>query len=256
MQNITGQTVFLTGCSAGIGKACAYAFAGLGARLILTARREERLNEIAADIQQKHGVETLIRTLDVRDKEAVFATIEGLPTDWQNIDILVNNAGLARGTDKLQDIDPDVWDEVLDTNVKGLLAVTRAIVPGMKARGKGHIINIGSIAGHEAYPGGSVYNASKFAVDAITKSLRMDLVETPLRVGTVDPGLVETEFSMVRFRGDADKAKSVYKGIDACTPDDVADAVVYIATRPPHVSINQIVVMPTAQASALVMHRQ
>ena len=171
------------------------------------------------------------------------------------MDILVNNAGLVRGLDVLWNGDFDDWDEMIDTNIKGVLYVTRAIVPGMVARGSGQVIMIGSIAGHEAYPNGAVYNATKFAVDAITKSLRMDLVDTALRVSTVDPGLVETNFSMVRFRGDAERAKSVYEGFEPCTPADVADAVLFCATRPPHVSVNQIVIMPTAQASATMVHR-
>jgi serine 3-dehydrogenase len=193
--------------------------------------------------------------LDVRDRDAVFAAVEQLPGEWASIDVLVNNAGVPRGLEKLHLGSTGDWDEMIDTNVKGLLYVTRAVLPGMVARNAGHIINIGSIAGHEAYPNGAVYNASKFAVDAITKSLRMDLVDTPLRVSTVDPGLVETNFSMVRFRGDGERAKKVYEGFTPCTPDDVADAVLFCATRPAHVSVNQIVIMPTAQASATMVHR-
>jgi serine 3-dehydrogenase len=192
----------------------------------------------------------------VRDRDAVARTLAELPPGWAEVDVLVNNAGLARGLTKLHDGDVDDWEQMIDTNVKGLLYVTRAVVPGMVERGRGHVINIGSIAGLEVYPGGNVYCASKHAVDALTKGLRMDLVDTPVRVSTVDPGMVETEFSEVRFHGDAERARKVYEGIEALTAADIADAVLYCATRPPHVCINQIVVTPTNQASALVVHRK
>jgi len=256
MESLKNKTVFITGCSAGIGKACAIAFAGQGARLIISARRKDRIDQLAGSLRSDYGVEVLGLELDVRDRKAVFGAVESLPNEWSAIDILVNNAGLGRGLDKRYEGNPDDWDEMIDTNVKGLLHITRAIVPGMVARNSGHIINIGSIAGHEAYPGGNVYNASKFAIDGLTKGLRMDLVATPLRVSTVDPGMVETDFSIVRFHGDTARAAAVYSDIDACTPQDVAEAVIFIATRPPHVSINQIVIMPTAQASATIVHRQ
>jgi 3-hydroxy acid dehydrogenase/malonic semialdehyde reductase len=255
MESLRNKTVFITGCSAGIGRACATAFAHEGARIIISARRIDRIEALAEELRSSHGVEVLPLQLDVRDRKQVFEIVESLPVEWQAIDILVNNAGLGRGLDKLHEGNPDDWDEMIDTNVKGLLNVSRAIVPGMVARNSGHIINIGSIAGHETYPGGNVYNASKFAVDALTKGLRMDLVATPLRVSTVDPGMVETDFSVIRFHGDEKRAAAVYTDIEACTPADVAEAVIFIATRPPHVSINQIVIMPTAQASALVTHR-
>lgn len=254
MFSLRDTTAFITGASSGIGQSCARAFAAAGARLILCARRADRIDALAAELRSSSGTDVLGLALDVRDRAAVERTIAALPAEWRAIDILVNNAGLARGLDKLHEGDVTDWDEMIDTNVKGLLWMSRTIIPGMVERGSGHIINIGSIAGHEAYPRGAVYNASKFAVDAITKSLRMDLVDTPLRVSTVDPGLVETEFSLVRFRGDTARAEHVYSEIAALRPDDVADAVLYCATRPPHVSINQIVVMPTAQASALVKH--
>lgn len=254
MFSFRDTTAFITGASSGIGQSCARAFASAGARVILCARRKDRINALAEELRASFGAEVLGLELDVRDRAAVERAIAALPADWCAIDILVNNAGLARGLEKLHEGDVNDWEEMIDTNVKGLLWMSRNIIPGMLERGKGHIINIGSIAGHEAYPKGAVYNASKFAVDAITKSLRMDLVDTPLRVSTVDPGLVETEFSLVRFRGDAPRADAVYAEIEALEPDDVADAVLYCATRPPHVSINQIVVMPTAQASALVKH--
>jgi len=249
---LENKIVLITGASAGIGEACARAFAAEGARLILAARRTDRLEQLAAGL----GVPTLCIALDVRDAPAVDSVLSALADEWSAIDVLVNNAGLGLGLDKLQDGSVDDWNGMIDTNVKGLLHVTRAVVPGMVARGRGHVINIGSIAGREVYPGGNVYCASKHAVDAITKGLRMDLVATPIRVSTVDPGLVETEFSIVRFKGDADRARKVYEGIQALRGADVADAVVYCATRPAHVSINEIVIMPVNQASALVVHRE
>ena len=249
---LTGKIVLITGASAGIGEACARAFAAEGARLILTARRIDKLQALAESL----SVESHVAALDVRDGNAVAAFVAGLADSWSSIDVLVNNAGLGRGLEKLHTGSVDDWNEMLDTNVKGLLHVTRAVVPGMVARNRGHVINIGSVAGHEVYPNGNVYCASKHAVDAITTGLRMDLVDTQVRVSTVDPGLVETDFSVVRFKGDSDRAKKVYEGIEALSGDDVADAVVYCATRPPHVAVAEIVIMPTNQASALVVHRQ
>jgi serine 3-dehydrogenase len=249
---LENRLVFVTGASSGIGEACARAFAAEGARLLLAARREERLATVASDL----GVETHTITLDVRDREAVERAVAALPPEWSAIDVLVNNAGLARGLDKLHEGSPDDWDQMIDTNVKGLLYVTRAVVPGMVVRGRGHVVNIGSTAGHEVYPGGNVYCASKHAVDAITKGLRMDVVDTPIRVSTVDPGMVETDFSLVRFHGDAERARKVYANIDPLTPADIADAVVYCVTRPPHVQINEIILSPTSQAGALVFHRR
>lgn len=255
MHSIQGQLVCITGASSGIGASCARAFASHGARLLLVARRIERLEALARELRADYQAEVRTHLLDVRDRDAVDALFASMPADWSAIDILVNNAGLSRGLSKLHEGEHDDWDEMIDTNVKGLLHVTRAVVPGMVQRNRGHIINIGSIAGQEVYPNGNVYCASKHAVDAITKGLRMDLVETAIRVTTIDPGLVETEFSIVRFHGDEARAKTVYNGLVPLTPDDVADAVVYAATRPPSVCINQIVLTPTAQASALVVHR-
>lgn len=253
--SLSGKIVFITGASAGIGKACAQAFAREGARLILTARRADRLAALAEELKEQCHTDMLTMQLDVRKRKEVFAVVDALPDAWKRIDILINNAGLGRGLEKLHEGNPDDWEEMIDTNVKGLLYVTRAILPGMVDRRSGHIINIGSIAGHEAYPKGNVYNATKFAVDGLTKAVRMELVDTPLRVSTVDPGLVETEFSIVRFHGDEERAKKVYAEIEACTPEDVAEAVLFCATRPAHVSINQVVIMPTAQASPHVIHR-
>jgi NADP-dependent 3-hydroxy acid dehydrogenase YdfG len=253
---IKDSIVFITGASSGIGRSCAVKFAEAGARLILTARREEVLTGLARDLKSRYGIEALAFALDVRDHAAVGRTVNGLPAAWRAIDVLVNNAGLSRGLDKLHEGKREDWEEMIDTNVKGLLYVSRAVIPGMVQRGKGTIINIGSIAGHEVYPRGNVYCATKHAVDALTKGLRMDLIDTPLRVCTVDPGLVETEFSLVRFRGDSERAKTVYQNVKALEPDDVAEAVVFCASRPSHVQIAEIIIFPTAQASAAMVHRK
>ena len=249
------RTVLITGASAGIGEACARAFAQAGARLILTARRLDRLQALAAELASAHGTECHLLAMDVRDRDGVAAGIAALPAEWAAIDVLVNNAGLARGTEKVPAGDPAEWDEVIGTNVNGLLYVTRAVTPGMVERGRGHVINLGSVAGHEVYPGGAVYCATKHAVGAITRGLRMDLLGTGLRVSTVDPGMVETEFSVVRFRGDQERADSVYRGMTPLTPADIADTVLWIATRPPHVCIDEIIIKPTDQASATMVHR-
>jgi 3-hydroxy acid dehydrogenase/malonic semialdehyde reductase len=250
------RTVLITGASAGIGAACARAFAGAGARLLLAARRTDRLQELAAELERAHGTECHLLELDVRDVGVVSHVLTDLPADWAEIDVLVNNAGMGRGVDRLHEGSTAEWDEMVDTNVKGLLYVTRAVVPAMVRRGRGHVINLGSLAGHEVYPGGAVYCATKHAVDAITRGLRMDLVGTGVRVSTVDPGLVETEFSVVRFHGDRDRADRVYAGMTPLTPADVADAVLYCATRPPHVDIAEIVMMPVDQASTTLVHRR
>lgn len=251
-----GPTVLVTGASAGIGAACARAFGAAGARLLLAARRTERLEALAAELREAHGTASHLLALDVRDADAVASTLGGLPAEWAGIDVLVNNAGLGCGTDPLQCGEPDDWDRMIDTNVKGLLRVTRAILPGMIERGRGHVINIGSVAGHEVYPGGAVYCATKHAVDAVTRGLRMDLLGTGVRVSTVDPGLVETEFSVVRFDGDRERADRVYAGMTPLTPEDVADAVLWCATRPPHVNIDQIILKPLDQASATMVQRE
>jgi NADP-dependent 3-hydroxy acid dehydrogenase YdfG len=244
MISLKNKTVLITGASAGIGKACAYAFAKEGANIIIGARRVERLEKVLAI------------KLDVANREEVVKSIAGLNDDWKNIDILVNNAGLGRGLNKLYEDNPEGWDEMIDTNVKGLLIVTKEVVKGMIERKDGHVINIGSIAGHQAYPGGSVYCATKHAVRAITESLRMETLEHKIRVSTVDPGMVETEFSDVRFYGDKEKAKNVYKGLKPLTGDDIAETVLFCATRPKHVNINEIIVMPSAQATAMIAHRE
>lgn len=249
-------TVLVTGASAGIGAACATAFAAAGASLVLVARRRERLESLAAGLRREHGTRSHLLALDVRDAGTVTQSLAQLHDAAGNPDVVVNNAGLARGVDPLQEGDVRDWDEMIDTNIKGLLYVTRAVLPGMIERGRGHIINIGSIAGHQTYPGGGVYCATKHAVNAITRSLRMDLLGTPLRVSTVDPGLVETEFSEVRFRGDEERAEKVYQGYQPLLPEDIANAVLFCATRPAHVNIDEIILMPTAQASATMVDRE
>jgi serine 3-dehydrogenase len=250
------RTVLITGASAGIGAACARAFAREGARLVLAARRTERMRALAEELHAAHATECHLVALDVRDGEAVAAALGGLPAGWTEVDVLVNNAGLGRGMEKLHDGTPADWDEMIDTNVKGLLYTTRAVVPGMVARGRGHVVNLGSVAGHEVYPGGAVYCATKHAVDAITRGLRMDLLGTGVRVSTVDPGMVETEFSVQRFRGDEERARRVYANMTPLTPDDIADAIVWCTTRPPHVNIDEIILKPTDQASATQVHRR
>jgi len=252
MMDFKDKTVFISGASSGIGAACAQVFAAHGARLILSARREERVRSLAAALPAA----THVMQLDVRDQKQVQKKIDTLPAGWSAIDLLLNNAGLARGLSRLHEGDLNDWQEMIDTNVKGLLYVTRAIVPGMIARNNGHIINIGSIAGHEVYPNGNVYCATKHAVDALTRGLRLDLSGTPLRVSTVDPGLVETEFSLVRFHGDKQRAQNVYQGMQSLTAEDIADAVFYCASRPAHVQIAEIIILPTAQRSATVVDRK
>ncbi len=247
--------VLITGASSGIGRACAEAFAARGCRLLLAARRAERLEELSADLREQHGTEVLTTVLDVRDREAVSEWVEGLPERWQQIDILVNNAGLARGLAPFHESDVADWEEMIDTNLKGLLWVTRAVLPGMISRGRGHVINIGSIAGHEVYPGGSVYCATKHAVAALNRALAIDTLGTGVRVSSVDPGMVETEFSLVRFHGDTERAESVYDGIEALRGEDVAEAVVFCATRPQHATVREMILMPTAQAAAVHINR-
>ena len=251
MKRLHDATVLITGASAGIGLACAEAFADAGARLILSARRRDRLEDLAARLD----AETHVLELDVTDADAVQTAIDGLPEDWRAIDVLVNNAGLAKGLVPVYENTPEQIDAMVDTNVKGLLYVTRAVVPGMVERGRGHVINIGSTAGHGVYAGGTVYCATKHAVGAITQGLKIDLHGTPIRVSSVDPGLVETDFSLVRFEGDAERADPVYSTTTPLQPEDIADAVVYCAGRPPHVNVAEMIVMPTAQSSTSLIDR-
>ncbi len=256
MVSIQNQIVLITGASSGIGAACAHFFAEAGARLILAARRLERLEEIAATLKTQFGTETLLLQLDVGDRPKVKATLGALSEAWAAVDILINNAGLSRGLDKLHEGEVQDWEEMIDTNVKGLLYVTRAILPGMVQRDRGHVINIGSIAGHQPYPGGNVYCATKAAVKSLTECIKLDLLGTAVRITSVDPGMVETEFSEVRFHGDGDRARKVYQGLTPLTADDVADVVLYCATRPAHVNINDVILMPVDQASTTMTHRR
>lgn len=253
MTTLNGKTALITGASSGIGEATARALAAAGGRIIITARRAERLEKLAASLR---GADVLVIPLDVRDRTAVADALTGLPATWSAIDILVNNAGLSRGLDPVQSGSIDDWEEMIDTNLKGLLYVSRAILPGMIERGSGHVINIGSIAGHEVYPKGNVYCATKFGVAALTRGMQIDLNGTGVRVTTIDPGMVETEFSMVRFHGDEERADAVYKGLRALTGADVADAVVWCASRPAHVNVHEMLLMPTDQANTTIAHRR
>lgn len=251
-----GQTVLVTGASSGIGEACARRFAAGGARLILCARRQDRIEVLARQLQDEHKVESLALRVDVRDKNAVMQTFSGRPPEWRGVDVLVNNAGLARSLRPVFEQDMDEFDDMIDTNIKGLLYATRLIVPEMLERGRGHVINIGSTAGHEAYPGGTVYCATKYAVRAISEGLKMDLHGTPIRVSSVDPGFVETEFSLTRFGGDKERADRVYRGMEALTADDIARLVCFCAAQPPHVNVSNLLVMPVDQSSASLINRR
>ena len=243
------KTIFITGASSGFGKAIAYKFAQHGYQLVLTGRREDRLRDIEADLKDLYNVKVQTLNFDIRDKEAAKIAIQSLPHDFKKIDILVNNAGLAAGLSTIQDGNTDDWDLMIDTNVKGLLYVSRLIMPMMISAGQGHIINISSIAGKETYPKGNVYCATKFAVDAITKSMRIDMLEHGIKVTSIDPGAAETEFSIVRFGGDVDRAKKAYEGYTPLYGEDIADIAFFAATRPAHVVLNDIVVTCTAQAN-------
>ena len=257
MKKLAGKIVFISGASSGIGEACAEAFAQAGARLILCARSVDKLAYLAEKLNKRHGTETLTMVLDVRDRNMVDAMIGNLPAVWRNVDILVNNAGGALGLEKVQEGNPDDWDTMIDTNIKGLLYLTRKIVPIMlENHGNGHIVNIGSIAGIHAYPNGAVYCATKAAVHFISDGLRMDLVDTPIRVTNIQPGLVQTNFSKVRFHGDEQRAAKVYAGITPLEAADVADIVLYTVSAPPHVQICEVTVTPTHQATGGVIHKE
>lgn len=253
---LKNKVVLITGASSGIGAACARYFAAANARLLLCARRLDILTELAKSLEQDYGVETYTFKLDVRQLAEVKKTIAALPENWRQIDILLNNAGLAAGFDPLQQGDVQDWEDMIDTNVKGLLYVTREILPNMIAKSSGHIINIGSIAGHQVYPNGAVYCATKAAVTTLSNGLRMDLLGTKIRVSSVDPGAVITNFSAVRFKGDTQRANAIYQGMTPLTANDVADAVLYCASRPPHVNISEIIIMPTDQASISLVARE
>ncbi len=254
--SIKGQIALVTGASSGIGAATSAALAAEGARLVLAARRAERLQELADELKKAHGTESLLITLDVRQEADVADRLGNLPAEWQAVDILVNNAGLSRGLNPLQAGSIEDWDEMIDTNVKGLLYVTRAILPGMVQRGRGHVVNIGSIAGRDPYAGGAVYCGSKAAVAIISRCMKIDLLGSGVRVTNVEPGMVETEFSLVRFHGDAERAKKVYQGIEPLTGEDVADSIVWAVTRPLHVNVQDILLLASAQATATMAHRK
>lgn len=256
MQNLKNKIVFITGASSGIGKACAIEFSKLSTKLILAARRKELLDSFAKDLVDEYNVDVRTLQMDVRNFDDVQNKILHLDEDWRNFDILVNNAGLARGLDKIYEGKLSDWDEMIDTNIKGLLNVTRVISPIMVKRQTGHIINIGSTAGHEVYPSGNVYSATKFAVKALSQSFRLDMLDKGIKVSSVDPGMVYTEFSKVRFDGDEQRANSVYKGITPLSPQDVAEAVIFCASRPANVNINEIILTPIQQASSTQVIRK
>lgn len=255
MVSIQGQIAVITGASSGIGASCAKMFAKEGAALILAARRRDKLEAIATEIKQTYQVKVCVLEMDVSDRQSVENSFASLDETWSKVDILVNNAGLSRGLDKLQSGEIQNWEEMIDTNLKGLLYVTRSLLPGMVERNQGHVINIGSIAGHESYPGGNVYCATKAAVRSLSTGIKMDLLGTPIRVSSVDPGTVETDFSNVRFRGDTERAKKVYQNINPLTPDDIAEVVVFCATRPANVNMSEVLVLATDQSSATMINR-
>ena len=256
IHRIMSKIVFITGASSGIGAACARKFAQAGYTLLLNARSVDKLQTLKSEVEQEFGVEVLLLPFDVRDRQAAAQAINNLPETYKNIDVLVNNAGLALGMDKeYAGIEAD-YDTMIDTNITALLMITRLVVPGMIARGKGHIINIGSVAGDMAYPGGSVYCATKAAVKVLSDGLRMDLVDTPLRVTNVKPGLVETNFSVTRFAGDKERANKVYQGIKPLTGEDIAEVVYFAASAPEHVQIAEVLVLATHQASGSLVYRK
>jgi NADP-dependent 3-hydroxy acid dehydrogenase YdfG len=253
---LKNKVVFITGASSGIGAACAKQFAAAGARLLLCARRLNLLDQVAKEIKAEYGAITHTFPLNICHYDQVKNSLHSLPAEWQPVDILINNAGLAAGLDTMQNGTIEDWEDMINTNVKGLLYVTRLLLPQMIEKNSGHIINLGSIAGHVIYPKGAVYCATKHAVNALSHGLRMDLFGTKIRVSSVDPGAVETNFSLVRFKGDAERAAQVYEGMDPLTPEDIADAIYYCATRPLHVNISEMIIMPTAQAAATMIARK
>jgi len=246
----------ITGASAGIGAATANVLAANGYHLILIARRKNKTDELAKQLQQQFNIQTLTIELDVRKRAEVTSTFSNLPENWKKIDILVNNAGLASGLSTIDKGDIDDWEVMIDTNIKGLLYVTRNVAPLMIQKGSGHIVNIGSIAGKEVYANGNVYCATKHAVDALTKAMRIDMAIHPIKVTAIHPGAVETEFSIVRFNGDAERAKKIYEGFESLSAADVAEAVWFAVSRPVHVNINELTIMPTAQPIASIIHRK
>lgn len=246
---------FITGASSGFGKACAEKFASSKYDLIVTARRHERLEKLKADLENKYAVKVYILVFDVQNRKDVESEIGSLPQEWKNIDILINNAGLAAGRDHFQDGKIEDWETMIDTNLKGLMYVTKFLVGGMIERRRGHIINISSLAGQEVYPQGNLYCASKHAVTALSKGLRMDLLPYGIKVTNISPGLAETEFSIVRFKGDEEKAKNTYTGYEALRAEDVADVVYFAASRPAHVNLEEITILPTAQSDSRTVNK-
>ncbi len=249
------KTIFITGASSGIGEACAEKFASTKNQLIICGRREEKIHALRKRLETQYGIAVLGLILDVRDKEAVHNAIKKLPYHWKKVDVLINNAGLAKGLSGIDQGNSVDWEQMIDTNIKGLLYVSQAVIPLMKKNNSGHIINIGSIAGVETYPKGNVYCATKHAVASLTRGMRMDLLPQGIKVSQVSPGATETEFSIVRFDGDKQKAKDVYKGYKPLTAMDVAEVIYFVASLPPHVNVNDLLLMPTAQASATVFHK-
>jgi 3-hydroxy acid dehydrogenase/malonic semialdehyde reductase len=249
------KIVLITGATSGIGKACAEKFAAENYNLIITGRRKERLEELEKKLVTAYSTQVISLCFDVQDKAAVFNQIDNLPAPWKNIDILINNAGLALGKDSFEAADMNDWETMFNTNVNGLLYVTRAVLPSMTQRRQGHIINMGSVAGKDVYENGNAYCGSKFAVDALSKAMRIDLLKHNIKVTAIHPGAVETEFSMVRFKGNKDKADATYKGMVPLTAADIADIIFYCSSLPPHVCINDLVVTPTQQANGIYIHK-
>ena len=250
------KLAIVTGATSGIGRATSVKLASLNYNLIITGRRASRLDELASELEKQHGVKVKTLTFDIRDNQQTGKAIGSLGEEWKNIDVLINNAGLAAGAAPIQEGLLSDWEQMIDTNVKGLLYISKLIIPMMIARSKGHIVNISSIAGKEVYANGNVYCASKHAVEAITKGMRIDLLKHGIKVSSVSPGMVDTEFSLVRYHGDKEKADEVYKGLTPLFAEDIADTIEFIITRPPHVNINDVLVMPTAQASAFYNYRE
>ncbi len=250
------MTVMITGASSGFGESTARLFAKYGARLVIIARRKDRLEKLAKELYKTYQTESFILPIDITDFKLVEQSLNNLPEHFAIPNILINNAGMVRGMDKLWEINPHEWNEMLDLNVKGVLNMTRLIVPKMLASNRGHVINVGSTSSHGTYPGGGVYCASKYALKAMTDTLRMELIATPVQVSMISPGMAETEFSIVRFSGDKEKAHHVYDGIEPLTAEDIAEAILFIASRPSHVNIADIVIYPKNQASPTMVHRK
>lgn len=252
---MNSKIALITGATSGIGKACATLFAQQGYKLILLARRSELLEKLSLHLEDKYAIEVQPLVLDVRENVALIKALEALPEAWKKVDVLVNNAGLSQGLDPIDQGNTDDWDRMIDTNVKGLLYMSRIVSNWMITAGKGHIINIGSIAGKEVYPNGNVYCATKHAVDALNKGMRIDLLPHGIKVTAINPGMVETEFSLVRFKGDEERASNVYKGLEPLIAQDIADAIWFAVSRPAHVNINDMLIMPTAQATGTIIKK-